>query len=122
MRWPTVMTFTLADGTSVRVRIGADPGDPRLVITDLLPHLGMEQNKKPLGEAVPGETLNLLVGSRPIGDMNFPPPAEAQYTFSSRPGMALSTMSRMLASVGIPAMLTCSSLGPMQVCMMGSLR
>ena len=58
----------LADGTSVRVRIGADPGDPRLVITDLLPHLGMEQNKKPLGEAVPGETLNLLLGSRPIGD------------------------------------------------------
>jgi aspartyl aminopeptidase len=57
----------LADGTSVRVRIGADPGEPKLVITDLLPHLGMEQNKKPLGEAVPGETLNLLLGSRPIG-------------------------------------------------------
>ena len=28
----------------------------------------MEQNKKPLGEAIPGETLNLLLGSRPIGD------------------------------------------------------
>ncbi|WP_295579205.1 aminopeptidase [uncultured Oscillibacter sp.] len=58
----------LKNGGSVQVNIGADPGDPRLVITDLLPHLGMEQNKKPLGEAIPGETLNLLLGSRPIGD------------------------------------------------------
>lgn len=58
----------LGNGTKVTVNIGADAGDPRLVITDLLPHLGMEQNKKPLSEAVPGETLNLLLGSRPIGD------------------------------------------------------
>ena len=56
------------DGTVVPVSIGADPEDPRLVITYLLPHLGMEQNKKPLGEAVPAETLNLLLGSRPLGD------------------------------------------------------
>ena len=47
-------------------RRGAD--DPRLVITDLLPHLGAEQNKKPLAEAIPAETLNLLLGSEPIGD------------------------------------------------------
>ena len=70
-----------------------------------------------------GLTLPPLVGGNGFLNwrtaMNFPPPAEAQYTFSSRPGMARSTMSRMLASVGIPAMLTCSSLGPMQVCMMG---
>ncbi|WP_455581078.1 aminopeptidase [Dysosmobacter sp.] len=58
----------LKDGTAAAVNIGADAGDPRLVITDLLPHLGMEQSKKPLGEAVPGETLNLLLGSRPLGD------------------------------------------------------
>ena len=58
----------LTDGTSVPVHIGAEPGEPKLVITDLLPHLGMEQNKKPLGEAVPAETLNLLLGSEPIGD------------------------------------------------------
>ena len=56
----------MKDGTTVQVSVGSDPGDPRLVITDLLPHLGMEQNKKPLGEAIPGETLNLLLGSRPI--------------------------------------------------------
>ncbi len=58
----------LKNGDTVSVSIGADPDDPKLVITDLLPHLGAEQNKKPLAEAVPAETLNLLLGSRPIGD------------------------------------------------------
>ena len=52
----------------MQVNIGADADDPELVITDLLPHLGAEQNKKTLGEAIPGETLNLLLGSQPIGD------------------------------------------------------
>ncbi|MEA4932110.1 MAG: aminopeptidase, partial [Lawsonibacter sp.] len=37
-------------------------------IDDLLPHLGAEQAKKPLGEAVSGENLNILVGSRPLAD------------------------------------------------------
>ena len=60
-------TVALKDGSRVTVRIGEDEGEPRLVITDLLPHLGAAQNKKPLSEAVPGETLNLLLGSRPIG-------------------------------------------------------
>ena len=55
------------DGNVVDVCIG-EAGEPQLVITDLLPHLGGEQGRKPLNEAVPGETLNLLVGSRPIGD------------------------------------------------------
>jgi len=58
----------MKDGSVVTVNIGADPKDPKLVITDLLPHLGAEQSKKPLGSAIPGETLNLLLGSRPIGD------------------------------------------------------
>ena len=58
----------LKDGTNVAVNIGGDDHDPKLVITDLLPHLGQEQSKKPLAEAIPGETLNLLLGSRPIGD------------------------------------------------------
>ena len=60
--------IALKDGTTVTVNIGADSGDPKLVITDLLPHLGQEQAKKPLASAIPGETLNLLLGSRPIGD------------------------------------------------------
>lgn len=58
----------LKDGGAVTVNIGADAEDPCLVITDLLPHLGAEQSRKPLAEAIPGETLNILLGSRPIGD------------------------------------------------------
>ena len=57
-----------ADGTSVKVRIGDQESDPQFVINDLLPHLGREQSKKPLGEAIPSETLNILVGSRPLKD------------------------------------------------------
>ena len=60
--------IALKDGSRVEMNIGADSGDPKLVITDLLPHLGQEQAKKPLATAIPGETLNLLLGSRPIGD------------------------------------------------------
>lgn len=60
--------IALKDGSKVAISIGADPADPKLLITDLLPHLGAEQNKKTLAEAVPAETLNLLVGSRPIGE------------------------------------------------------
>ena len=56
----------LKDGRCVSVSVGSDPGEPRLVITDLLPHLGQEQSKKPLGTAIPAETLNLLLASKPI--------------------------------------------------------
>ena len=56
------------DGSSVKVAIGAAEGDPLFTVDDLLPHLGGEQSKKPLGEAIPGETLNILVGSRPFKD------------------------------------------------------
>ena len=56
------------DGSEVYVTIGNDPADPQLVITDLLPHLGREQGKKPLNEAIPSESLNILMGSRPEAD------------------------------------------------------
>lgn len=55
----------MKDGSIVRVAVGSHPGDPLFTIDDLLPHLGAEQNKKPLGEAITGENLNILVGSRP---------------------------------------------------------
>ena len=58
----------LADGTSVDIHIGTKDTDPQFIIEDLLPHLGQEQAKKPLGSAIASETLNLLVGSRPVGD------------------------------------------------------
>ena len=56
------------DGTSVNIVIGEDDNDPVLYINDLLPHLSHGMESKPIGEAVPGEKLNILVGSRPLGD------------------------------------------------------
>ena len=56
----------LKDGSTVKVSIGGGVDDPQFTIDDLLPHLGAEQSKKPLGEAIPGESLNLLIGSRPF--------------------------------------------------------
>ena len=57
-----------ADGSEIYVKIGADPEDPQFVINDLLPHLGREQGKKPLNEAIPSESLNILIGSWPEPD------------------------------------------------------
>ena len=56
----------LKDGSTVKVVVGPAAGDPIFTIDDLLPHLGGEQSKKPLGEAIPGESLNVLIGSRPF--------------------------------------------------------
>ena len=58
----------LRGGESVSVSIGDSDDDPRLVVTDLLPHLSAEQDKLPLSSARPGEVMNLLVGSRPLPD------------------------------------------------------
>ena len=58
----------LKSGQVVRVSVGNGEGDPLFTIDDLLPHLGSEQSKKPLSEAIPGESLNILVGSRPLAD------------------------------------------------------
>ena len=54
------------DGTSVCINVGEDENDPVFYINDLLPHLAQDQSKKTLGEAIPGETLNILVGSLPL--------------------------------------------------------
>ena len=54
-----------ADGSSVEIVIGEDDSDPVLYINDILPHLGQEQAKKSLGEAIRGEQLNLLIGAQP---------------------------------------------------------
>ena len=61
---------TLADGTVMPVHIGDKPEDPQFIINDLLPHLGREQGKKPLNEAIPSESLNILVGSMPVTDQD----------------------------------------------------
>lgn len=54
------------DGESVKISIGEKEGEPKFVITDLLPHLDKEQSKRPLLEGIKGEELNILIGSRPF--------------------------------------------------------
>ena len=53
------------DGTVITLSIGEKDGDPVLGISDLLPHLGASQMSKKASEFVPGESLNILIGSRP---------------------------------------------------------
>lgn len=56
------------DGSVVHVTIGEDPSDPVFCVTDLLPHLAADQNKRTLAEGIKGEELNLLIGSRQFKD------------------------------------------------------
>ena len=55
-------------GETVEVNIGDEESDPIFYINDLLPHLAQEQSKKPLSTAIPAESLNILLGSRPVSD------------------------------------------------------
>ena len=57
-----------ADGTLVDVVIGEDEGDPVFYVNDLLPHLAQEQMARTMATAIPGESLNILVGGLPIAD------------------------------------------------------
>ncbi len=60
-----VGTVIRKDGTAVDVSIGLEPGEPRFVITDLLIHLAGDQMKKTAADFIPGENLNILLGTRP---------------------------------------------------------
>ena len=57
-----------ADGEVVNVKIGEDDTDPVFYINDLLPHLAQRQSQEPLGTAISGESLNILVGGLPYAD------------------------------------------------------
>ena len=54
------------DGTKIPVVIGEDPQDPVFGISDVLPHLGKDQNEKTLPKAFTGEDLNICFGSIPL--------------------------------------------------------
>ena len=54
------------DGTSVEIVIGEDENDPVFCITDLLVHLAQEQQEKKASKVIAGEDLNLLVGNKPL--------------------------------------------------------
>lgn len=53
----------LADGSTVKIVIGEDENDPVFCVSDLLPHLATSQMTKKLSEAIPGESLNVILGN-----------------------------------------------------------
>lgn len=55
-------------GEKITINMGEDEQDPIFTITDLLPHLAIEQMEKKLKDGLEGENLNLLVGSIPYPD------------------------------------------------------
>ena len=54
------------DGTKVVINIGEKNDDPVFIISDLLIHLSASQLKKTAAEAVEGEALDILIGSKPL--------------------------------------------------------
>lgn len=64
------------NGETVEINLGENPGDPVFCVTDLLPHLSGEQNKRALHEGLKGEELNILVGSLPFGDEEIKEPVK----------------------------------------------
>lgn len=50
------------DGEEIEIAIGEKDTDPVFCITDLLPHLAMNQMSKKMTEGIEGEALNILVG------------------------------------------------------------
>ena len=54
------------DGSVVPVVVGEDPSDPVFCISDILIHLAGEQMKKSHAEAVDPESLDVIVGGKPV--------------------------------------------------------
>lgn len=57
------------DGTKLDIIIGEEETDPVFVITDLLPHLAADQLNGAAKKLVEGDKLDLLVGSKPMKDI-----------------------------------------------------
>ena len=54
------------DGTKININIGEKESDPVFFVSDLLIHLSQDQLKKPAADAVEGDNLDIVVGSRPL--------------------------------------------------------
>ena len=54
------------DGKVIEINIGEKEEDPVFGVSDLLIHLSAKQMQKKVTEAIPGENLNILVGSKPL--------------------------------------------------------
>ena len=69
-QWPAIPlaihgVISLTNGKNVTVVLGEDQSDSVFTITDLLPHLSKKQMEKKMEEAIEGEEMNVVVGSRP---------------------------------------------------------
>lgn len=53
------------DGKRIDVALGDEADDGAFYISDLMPHIAKDQVEKPLGSAISGEGLNVIVGSVP---------------------------------------------------------
>lgn len=58
----------LKDGSCVDISVGENDDEPKFVVSDLLPHLSAQQNKRPLNEGLKGEELNIIIGNIPYHD------------------------------------------------------
>ncbi len=72
-QWPTVPlalhgVVALKNGDIVEITLGEKDSEPCFVITDLLPHLAVDQMSKVMTKAFTGEHLNVLIGSRPFNN------------------------------------------------------
>ena len=56
------------DGSFVDVAVGDNPGDPVFMISDILPHLGKDQEKKKVAEFYPAEGLDPVCWTTPGAD------------------------------------------------------
>ena len=54
------------DGTKININIGEKESDPVFFVSDLLIHLSQDQLKKTAADAVEGDNLDIVVGSRPL--------------------------------------------------------
>lgn len=60
--------FAKKDGSIEKVVFGEDDNEPVVGISDLLVHLSGSQMEKPMGKAIEGEQLNVMIGSMPVAD------------------------------------------------------
>lgn len=51
------------DGTAVKINVGENDDDPVFCISDILPHLAQKQMKETASDFIPGENLDLILGS-----------------------------------------------------------
>lgn len=59
-----------SDNEYVDFSYGEKDDEPKFMISDLLPHLAIDQSKRTLAEGINAEELNIIIGSLPIEDPN----------------------------------------------------